>query len=63
VLECENDRNKKSALGCEEAVEDRDSLWKAKEKTRKILRHQSARHTGTTGFRAALIFRNPWSEA
>jgi hypothetical protein len=63
VLECENDRNKKSVLCCEEAVEDRDSLWKAKEKTRKILRHRSARHTKKPGFRAALIFGNPCSEA
>jgi hypothetical protein len=41
VLQCEDDRNKKSALCCEEAVQDRDSLWKAKEKTSEILRRRS----------------------
>jgi hypothetical protein len=55
VLECEDDRNKKSALCCEEAVQDRDSLWKAKEKTSEILRRRSAPRTPTAGFGGALI--------
>jgi hypothetical protein len=63
VLECEDDRNKKSALCCEEAVEDRDSLWKAKEKTSEILRRRSARRNQTAGLRVALIRRNSGLEA
>jgi hypothetical protein len=55
VLECEDDRNKKSGLCCEEAVQDRNSLWKAKEKTSEIVRRRSARRTQTAGFRGALV--------
>jgi hypothetical protein len=59
VLEGAGDRNKKSSLGCEEAVEDRDSLWKAKEKTREILRHGRTRHEQAAGRGVARIRRKP----
>jgi hypothetical protein len=63
VLECEDDRNKKSALCCEEAVEDRDSLWKAKEKTVKFFSPPVSAAQPTTGNRLALIRRNSGLEA